>query len=66
MKLSKLMILRVAFEKSKLYTEALNINYLIKYAATNPIATNQTESNELPEDYFSPEDTNPENYIKKL
>jgi predicted GTPase len=66
MKLDKLITLRVKFEKSKLYTEALNISYLIKYAATNPIATNQTESTELPEDYFSPEDTNPENYIKKI
>ena len=66
MNFKNLLILRKALEDSRFYAEALNVNYLIKYAAVDPIATNRAKSTELPEGFFSPEDIAPENYMKKL
>jgi hypothetical protein len=66
MNLKTLFGLKKILENKKLYTEALNVNYLIKCAATNPIATNITQQTELSSGFFSPEDVDPENYKNKL
>lgn len=66
MNFKNLLSLRKALQDSGLYTEALNVNYLIKCAAVDPIATNRAKSAELPEGFFSPEDVTPESYMKKL
>ena len=66
MNFKNLLSLRKALQDSRLYTEAMNVNYLIKCAAVDPIATNKTTETDVPEGFFSPEDIAPENYMKKL
>ena len=66
MNFKNLLSLRRALQDSRLYTEAMNVNYLIKCAAVDPIATNKTTESDVPEGFFSPEDIAPENYMKKL
>ena len=66
MNIKTLFVLRKALEDGGLYSEALNVNYLIKYAAVDPIATSRSQSTSIPEGFFSPEDTDPEKYKEKL
>jgi hypothetical protein len=66
MNFKNLLSLRKALQDSRLYTEAMNVNYLIKCAAVDPIATNKTTETDVPDGFFSPEDIAPENYMKKL
>lgn len=66
MNFKNLLILRKALEDSRLYAEALNVNYLIKCAAVDPIATSRSQSTSIPEGFFSSEDVAPEKYSEKL
>lgn len=50
----------------KHYMQACQVADLIKSAAADPVATNKTKRNQIPDEHFSPEDIDPDKYREKV